>query len=235
MESDFSKLIRDSRPYPLLGQSFSPEDYCAIDMSKDNSALNTGRGVTYEATEAYLEQVLEQTGARVAYGGYGEERALYGSSDHFDDGASEPRTIHLGLDFWAPAGTAVYAPLSGQVHSFQYNHRPLDYGATIILRHELQNRTFHTLYGHLSLSSIASLREGLFIARGTAFTTIGHPDENGGWAPHLHFQVIYDMEYFRGDYPGVATKTEAPGYLENCPDPMAFFVEDSARPGSSTG
>jgi murein DD-endopeptidase MepM/ murein hydrolase activator NlpD len=111
------------------------------------------------------------------------------------------------------------APLDGIVHSFAFNNARGDYGATIILSHRLNDISFHTLYGHLSLNSIKNLSEGQTIKRGDVFTEFGIPFENGQWPPHLHFQVILDMEGKEGDYPGVCKYSEREKYLNNCPDP----------------
>ena len=43
--------------------------------------------------------------------------------------------------------------------------------------------------------------------------------ENGNWPPHLHFQLIMDMEGWTGDYPGVCKFSEKDKWLANCPDP----------------
>jgi peptidoglycan LD-endopeptidase LytH len=43
--------------------------------------------------------------------------------------------------------------------------------------------------------------------------------ENGNWPPHLHFQLIADMEGWKGDYPGVCKYSEREKWLGNCPDP----------------
>jgi hypothetical protein len=47
---------------------------------------------------------------------------------------------------------------------------------------------------------------------------------NGNWPPHLHFQLIRDMQGKRGDYPGVVRADELAFYRDNCPDPMALLV-----------
>ena len=51
----------------------------------------------------------------------------------------------------------------------------------------------------------------------------GHYDENGDWPPHLHFQLIVDMQEYRGDYPGACTIDEQDWYAQNCPDPRFFL------------
>jgi peptidoglycan LD-endopeptidase LytH len=111
------------------------------------------------------------------------------------------------------------APLDGIVHSYAFNNAYGDYGATIILTHNLDGRTFHTLYGHLSLNSLKNLHEGQNIKRGDVFAEFGIPFENGQWPPHLHFQIILDMQGMKGDYPGVCAYAERANYLANCPDP----------------
>jgi hypothetical protein len=52
------------------------------------------------------------------------------------------------------------SPMNGLVHSFAFNNRLGDYGATIILVHQLIGKSFYTLYGHLSLNSIKNISEG---------------------------------------------------------------------------
>lgn len=128
------------------------------------------------------------------------------------------RTIHLGIDIWGAPYTKVMAPLNGIVHSFAFNNAYGDYGATIILTHNLEGETFHTLYGHLSLNSIKNLYEGGNIYKGDVFAEFGIPFENGQWPPHLHFQIIKDMQGMKGDYPGVCAVSEREEYLNNCPD-----------------
>jgi peptidoglycan LD-endopeptidase LytH len=131
---------------------------------------------------------------------------------------AEPRRLHLGIDVWGEAGTPIAAPLGGMIHSLAYNENFGDYGATIILQHQIDMVAFHTLYGHLSLKDLANAREGQFITRGQPFAHIGPPAENGQWPPHLHFQVIEDMGNMEGDYPGVCKYSEKEKYLANCPD-----------------
>ncbi len=150
-------------------------------------------------------------------GGYDELRTLYARSTVFDD-KSEPRRLHLGIDIWGPAGTPVYAPLGGLVHSYAFNDNYGDYGATIILQHQLDGTSFNTLYGHLSLNDLANITEGTYISRGQEFAHFGPPAENGHWPPHLHFQVVENMFEKRGDYPGVCKVSERDHYLANSPD-----------------
>jgi murein DD-endopeptidase MepM/ murein hydrolase activator NlpD len=169
----------------------------------------------------HINQTISGAGALYGIGGYAEHRTVYSMSAVFDGEAinEEPRRLHLGTDIWGPAGTKVMAPLEGRVHSFAFNNQLGDYGATIILQHEWEGYSFYTLYGHLSLASIQSLQKQEHIGAGQAFSALGQYSENGGWPPHLHFQIILDIGDRQGDYPGVCRYSEKERWLANSPDP----------------
>jgi len=168
----------------------------------------------------YINHKLRSANAKFGIGGYNEYRELYIRSRVFDSEAGEePRRLHLGIDIWGKPYTAVMSPWEGIVHSFAFNNYFGDYGATLVISHNIQGISFHTLYGHLSLNSIKNYREGENVRKGDIIGEFGIPMENGQWPPHLHFQVIIDIEDWRGDYPGVCKHSEGEKYLENCPDP----------------
>lgn len=159
----------------------------------------------------------------IGAGGYLEERGIY-ASPIFQRGDEEPRKLHLGVDFFTAAGTPVRAPLAGRVHSFQINDGELDYGPTILLQHEMEeDLTFWTLYGHLSAESLTGLQVGGFVARGQTLATLGESGINGGWAPHLHFQIILDLQGRSGDFPGVCKVSERDQWAEICPSPYELL------------
>ncbi|HEX5667377.1 MAG TPA: peptidoglycan DD-metalloendopeptidase family protein [Chitinophagaceae bacterium] len=190
-----------------------------LDFTAANKEL-TGEIINdIDRFNGYIRLLLESKGALYGIGGYGEHRTVYARSRVFDakDG-EEPRRLHLGLDIWGKAGTAVYAPLDGAVHSLAFNDHYGDYGATIILSHSYRGHSFHTLYGHVSLADL-TLEEGTKISRGGVFAHFGEPQENGHWPPHLHFQMISNIGEAKGDYPGVCRYSEREQYLSNCPDP----------------
>ena len=203
--------------HQLVDFSVATDRICQLDFTENNSAFSEkGMDADRQLSE-YIQTQLQQSGAKFGIGGYAENRAIY-PMEHFSAG-KEPRTLHLGIDIWGPSGTEVYAPLGGMVHSFAFNNTPGDYGATIILQHQLETIVFHTLYGHVSLADLAQLHEGQYINRGELIAHFGEPAENGNWPSHLHFQVIGDMNLKQGDFPGVCALSERDKYLQNCPDP----------------
>ena len=165
---------------------------------------------------------LTQPPARPSYGGYGEDRNAY-TQELFAPAGEEPRTVHLGVDIFAPAGTDVFTPLPARVHSSRINDKPGDYGPTIILEHAIDGGVFHTLYGHLSRDSLKGLKPGAAFMAGEPIGSLGTRNENGGWPPHLHFQVILDLKGMRGDYPGVCRRSERDEWLAICPDPRPLL------------
>ncbi len=166
----------------------------------------------------WVTKYLSTHQACYGIGGYGEERTVYDRSPLFDS-PGEPRRVHLGTDIWGEAGTPVFAFMGGMVHSFAFNDHYGDYGATLILLHQLDGMDFYTLYGHISLKDISHLSQGQYVTRGETIASFGIPAENGHWPPHLHFQVIMNMELQVGDYPGVCRASEKEKYLFNCPNP----------------
>ncbi|NTS39600.1 DUF559 domain-containing protein [Flavisolibacter sp. BT320] len=163
-----------------------------------------------------LENVLQQI--LIALEQVTEEKSVSHLSSPTGGQGAEPRRLHLGIDIWGKPYTKVMAPLDGIVHSFAFNNAYGDYGATIIITHQLDGISFHTLYGHLSLNSLKNLHEGDVVRKGDVFCEFGIPFENGQWPPHLHFQIIKDMQGWKGDYPGVCRFSEREQYLQNCPD-----------------
>jgi len=208
--------------FPLLGHSYDMKDFCNIQLNVDYPFLDLEKIQTYEGLEEYISGELKKNQAKVGIGGYLEKRVLYQQSTNFKN-SSDNRNIHLGLDWWSDAGTKVYAPLDAKVHSFKYNEPHLDYGATIILQHEMDGLFFYTLYGHLTLASLNELTVGMTIEKGTPFTAMGERHENGGWVPHLHFQIIKDMMGKEGDFLGVASESMLSQFSQNSPDPNVFF------------
>lgn len=214
----FIRQISNLLPIKVIDAAISTASYTPIDISNQNKELQNFDVSSSKDWERYVQDFLLKRGAEVAFGGYLEVRDLYNRSTYFRGEAAQ-RNIHLGVDLWVKANTAVLAALDGRVHSYQNNTNHGDYGPTIILEHSIANTSFYTLYGHLSLASIQNIEKGQKVMQGTVIGYLGEASVNGDYAPHLHFQIILDMQHYYGDYPGVCTKKELPFYKKNCPDP----------------
>ena len=206
---------------PVVGGDLKQEDFIAIDLSANNPELLKLEQLSSEAFSVFIDYNLKVAGKKVAFGGYNEVRKLYQRSQLFNKNVDEflNRNIHIGLDIWTAEGTDVLAVLDGEIHSFQDNANFGDYGPTIILKHTIEDEVFYSLYGHLSRNSLENLQVGQKFKAQEKIAELGAAEENGDYAPHLHFQVINDLQENKGDYPGVASKKDLDFYLENCPDP----------------
>jgi murein DD-endopeptidase MepM/ murein hydrolase activator NlpD len=215
LETFFSKLEN----IKVIDYSIPNAQYTPIDLSVTNSELTVIDIKNPEVFETFVENHLRKNKAKVAFGGYNETRNLYNKNSLFNDYQATERNIHIGMDLWIKAGTSVLAALDGYVYGFDYNAGAGNYGPTIILKHHLENHTFYTLYGHLSVKSIEVIEIGTLFKQGQELATLGDSAVNGGYAPHLHFQIIKNMEENISDYPGVCSQHNLEYYLENCPNP----------------
>ncbi len=208
---------------PLLGLNLHQEPALVFDLSI-GSALIQGdiEAMTEIELTGRLFGLMQQAGVEVGIGRYNEPRLIY-TDPMFATGPSlsaERRTIHFGFDLFALAQTPVYAPLAGEVFAFAFNNGPQDYGGVIILKHTPPaGPEFYTLYGHLSQASVTGLQMGQNVAHGEQIATLGRPAENGGWTPHLHFQVITDLLDLGCDFPGVCLASQREVFLDLSPDP----------------
>ncbi len=198
-----------------------------FDLTASNTELDADTFSDSEKFSYWISKKLNENNCKYGIGGYMEHRTIYARSAHFDTD-DEPRRLHLGVDIWADAGTAVYSPLQGTVHSFNDNNTFGDYGPTIILQHELDGLMLYSLYGHLSRKSLEGISIGKSFNKNELIGHFGNIEENGHWPPHLHFQLMLDMQGKQGDYPGVCKFSQKDIYLKNIPDPQLILMFPNA-------
>lgn len=171
-------------------------------------------------------RVGEEFGTGLWLGHYNEPRLIY-AEPGFRKGpwkASDRRTVHLAVDVFAPAGTVLHAPLSGRVEVVENRTGHLDYGGVVILHHETpQGDAFYTLYGHLDPEVCDRLKPGDPVAQGAGFARLGDASQNGGWAPHVHFQLALTTQGMEANWPGVGDPDEIDLWHAICPNPAALL------------
>ncbi len=208
---------------PLLGLNLQNKGVLVFDLSVGSPLIQGDPdSISEPELTARLFGRMQAAGVSVGIGRYNEARLIY-SAPMFATAESlsaERRTLHLGLDLFATAGTAVYAPLAGVVQAWAINSGPQDYGGVVILKHlPADGPLFYTLYGHLSHRSVTKLSVGQDVAQGEQFATLGSAAENGGWTPHLHFQIITDLLDLDCDFPGVGLISQSEIWTALSPDP----------------
>ena len=169
MATQFHAVIQQHQPgfHPVI--SFDPARHklVAFDFTEHNKTLTADIIESTDRFCGYINDQLANAGAIFGIGGYAEHRTIYSRSRVFDAPVpgEEPRRLHLGTDIWGSAGTPVYAFMDSTVHSFAFNDQYGDYGATLVLQHNIDGLNFYTLYGHLSLRDIQSLTAGATIKK----------------------------------------------------------------------
>jgi 4-aminobutyrate aminotransferase-like enzyme/Ser/Thr protein kinase RdoA (MazF antagonist) len=212
-----------ARAAAVLGSNERVNPVHVLDLSVGSTLLGADPAQSELPTLSdVISRELNRTAATIGVGRYNEARLVYQSPlfQTSQNPTDEQRTIHLGLDLFAPANTTVHAPLAGTVEAFANNREALDYGPVVILQHATDGgEIFHTLYGHLSTESLQKLELGKEIQEGEKFGQLGTAEENGGWPPHLHFQIIPDLLGLGTDFPGVARASERGVWTKLSPDP----------------
>ncbi|MFA3920732.1 aminotransferase class III-fold pyridoxal phosphate-dependent enzyme [Ruegeria hyattellae] len=206
----------------LIGQDLSEAPMGALSVERSTWPRDPFHMPVEDA--ARLGEVVPEN--VIWLGHYNEPRLIY-AEPGFRAGpwrASDRRTVHLGVDVFAPAGTLIHAPLSGRVEAVENRSDPLDYGGVLILHHETpQGDAFYTLYGHLDPEVCDRLKPGDPVAQGSAFCRLGTPEQNGGWAPHAHFQLTLTGDGMAPNWPGVADPDDLTFWADICPNPAALL------------
>jgi 4-aminobutyrate aminotransferase-like enzyme/Ser/Thr protein kinase RdoA (MazF antagonist) len=207
----------------ILETDFNAAPSVVFDLSAGSPFLGADpRAAESRDLSDRIFRKMKSANASVGFGRYNEARLLYTSPlfGASESPTEERRTIHLGIDLFAAPGTPIRAPVDGAVHIVAINTAPLDYGPLVILRHATgDGLEFFTLYGHLSRETFDALEVGQRLGRGEPFARIGDAHENGGWAPHLHFQIVVDLLDHRSDFPGVAFASQRAVWTSLSPDP----------------
>ena len=131
---------------------------------------------------------------------------------------SGERFLHIGIDIGAPVGTPCMAFTDGEISHFGYNPADGDYGHVVITKHILDGKPIWALYGHLDAASIEGKSVGQKVNSGEVICWMGAHHENGGWEPHLHFQLSF-KEPETHDMPGVVAPANREEALQIYPDP----------------
>lgn len=208
---------------PLIGQDLNetPLGSCAVENS-----TTPANPFDITANEAATIGAEYGVNGPIWIGYYGEPRLIY-TEEAFRLGpwkASDRRSVHIAADIFGPVGTKLFAPLDGIVEFSGYRPGNLDYGGLVVLSHTTsEGDVFYTLYGHLSKASVEKLSRGLHIAKGKAFASFGALAENGGWNPHVHFQLALTTVGMDEDWPGVVCPDQLDYWAQIFPNPAALL------------
>ena len=185
---------------PLLKRAVAPVLVDApvpmiLDLSTTSDALE-GPAIGHPGAVQQLVEAAEAVGCMAA-GRWAEARLV----DTVLDSIDEVPTIHLGIDLFAPGGTAVHAPVGGVV-------RLIDGGIVIAGIEDVV------------LAGVeAAIDDGREVAPGDPVGIVA-ADGPDGLPAHVHVQRIAEPEL---DAPRRAVPSLADAWLRLCPDPSSIL------------
>ncbi|WP_034041711.1 aminotransferase class III-fold pyridoxal phosphate-dependent enzyme [Wocania ichthyoenteri] len=215
-----------------LFPSINKDEVSPLDLSVSSTWIGHQEDFNnLDVFEFKINQLQKKNPNKIIAGGYLEPRPLYTSNtyDKIGNYGKESRTIHLGIDFWLPSDTPVHALFDGEVVAAVNDAGNKAYGGLVILKHQVDNFEFYSLYGHLSVASTTKNEVGDIIKKGKKIGELGHSNENGNWAPHLHFQVMLSLLDYKNDFPGVAYYKQIDVWKSICLDPNLLFKSETLQ------
>ena len=108
------------------------------------------------------------------------------------------KKIHNGHDYNVPVGTSVKSicdgevVFNGEINGFG-SFNPNTKGGVIILKHQIRDKIFYSLYGHIS--RIETLKLGRQVKEGDIIGYVNKYTSSGVPCSHLHFCIWYDKSY----------------------------------------
>jgi 4-aminobutyrate aminotransferase-like enzyme/Ser/Thr protein kinase RdoA (MazF antagonist) len=211
--------LRSSRcqPKPVLGIDLERAGRFRVLLQKGAPGMEFGSDP--EAYWAWLERRFASERATFALGGYLEDRNVYAGEQFVTDG-TDRRSNHHGIDIFVAPNTPVQAMLDGRVVTVVDNDEAYDYGPTVILEHDAGGVPFWVLYGHLSRRTLTTVTPGQDVKAGDVIAFIGDHTVNGGWAPHLHVQIMTDLlGNHTGNFEGAGEPSRVAVWSSICPHP----------------
>ncbi len=176
-----------------------------------------------------IDQLQRKIPNKIIAGGYLEPRPIYTSTayDNIGNNGRESRSIHLGIDYWLPEQTPIHALFDSEVVMAINDAGDKEYGGLVVLKHDIEDLKFYTLYGHLTVASATKHKIGDIIKKEGFIANLANYPENGNWAPHLHFQVMLSLFEYTVDYPGVAYLSQIGLWKSVCPNPNSLFKSEA--------
>jgi 4-aminobutyrate aminotransferase-like enzyme/Ser/Thr protein kinase RdoA (MazF antagonist) len=176
-----------------------------------------------EATE-WWDNFCAENNVQLGIGPWGEKRTVYTDTafeSRFIEG--QRRIHHLGVDLFMPAGTPLYTPLAATVVSVEIEREPLGYGGLVKLEHRPEGcPPFVTLWGHMAHEALGRLKPGQKLKAGDLVGHMGDIHENGGWTPHLHFEMTTDINLTATEILGVGEAAYLDVWADVFPDVAAL-------------
>ncbi len=216
---------------PVVGIDFAQYPPCVLDLGIGSLLLGADPEHGHpQALTAAIAAELQRCGASVGIGRHDEAR--FAPDAYRSIGVEQPvaelATVHLGVDVFVSAGTAVHAPLAGVVRAVAVQ----DGEASVVLHHSSADAPdFFTLYRHLAADSVAALAQGGQVDRDAEMGKVAASAQNGGEPAHVHFQIASDLLDLDTGFPSRVPVAERAVWTAFSPDPnLVLGISDACFP-----
>ncbi len=175
---DINKFIDDNY---LVDEKGNKHNWIAVygpsseEIKESNNTVVTGDG----KTTGYLKSPLDPN--------HTNEEAIKAVKDNSKTLYYLSGSYHGGIDFPKPEGSNIYAMDGGEVVTSKWTLG--GYGNYIIIKHTANDKTYYTLYGHLSERVV---KKGDRVSQGQLIGLSGNTGNSSG--PHLHAELINSID-----------------------------------------
>ena len=213
-------LLRQSQDiFPLFAEQLKGLPYYFDFSNRNKRCLSYDTG-NFEAFQQAVFSELNATQHSWGIGRYLENRSTI--LRDFPQIVDQGRVFHAGLDIVVPAGFVVHAPLNAVVFAVGKEEEPGSYGGYVVLKHELEDVSFFSLYGHLNSDHM--VQPGQEVSASTPLGRVGTYDDSGQWFTHTHLQVITEHAYQVGRmYHGYVSAEDLTDIERIFPSPYPLF------------
>jgi murein DD-endopeptidase MepM/ murein hydrolase activator NlpD len=211
--------LKDLAKHPILGKGFEGEP-TEFSMGQDSPFFKVVLNYSQQDLNDFIKALHKKKGVTWSISGDRENRIdLYRQNKKI---MKEGRTVHIGVDVCAPAGTPLHAPCDCEVVLLDYEKGKGTYGYMSVLKCLDSKEPLYLVFGHLAKDGRVPV--GSKLRTGDVFAYIGDFHENGNWLHHTHLQVLTQRGFDEGwIYKALCTPEQLPTIDELCPSPMAFI------------
>lgn len=176
-----------------------------------------------ESRSAQLQRIL---GVDWFYGGWMEDRSIVWSDTYLRETGN---FLHLADDFNVPAGTMVFCVADGPiVHMGTDSPLKGGWGGHIVQKIQFHGKPHALIYCHLGFMQPRDTP--CDISKGDFIGLVGNKSENGGWGPHLHLQLVADIDdvtdwahFMDKEIDGYGKVSDIEYWAKRCPDPTPLI------------
>lgn len=170
-----------------LFKKIMPEIEChgaILDLSNESEIFNFFKSYSIQEFDDYFNSLMQNSNTNFLIGKYGEDRKKLFENFGIERFTKNGKTLHAGIDIFMPALSKVTLPEDAKLIESKKDTEIGGYGHYLIY----ECKKVFLLFGHVYPQ--VYLTVGETYNKGEIIATLSKIEDNGGYLPHLHFQVL---------------------------------------------